>query len=109
MKLNVELSATLATAGLGGVDDSTVIFAGIDPLVDPDSCDIAGLSAGGFISIADLIADADAELDAEGAVPAGMEPERTCQEFKKDALDAANNNEVVLALDECLPVVYSQQ
>jgi hypothetical protein len=38
-----------------------------------------------------LMTDANAELCADGLTLAG-DPERTCQEFKKNALDNANNN-----------------
>jgi hypothetical protein len=45
----------------------------------------------GFITIAQLIADADAALGANGLTTAGS-PDRSYQELLKNALDAANNN-----------------
>jgi hypothetical protein len=83
------LSAQLATMELnvrhGFVNGAALVFAG----PDPNNC----LSdVNGFISVNDLMAAADTELGADGNTPAG-DPNRVCQEYKKNALDAANNNQ----------------
>jgi hypothetical protein len=85
------LSAQLATMELnvlsGNVSGGASVFAG----PAPSECTIPGLS-GGLISISDLMIDASAELVPPGNLTLAGNPERACQEFKKDALDAANNN-----------------
>ncbi len=86
------LSAQLAAMELNvlhsKVSGSALVFAGSKPA----GCTITGLSAVGFISINDLMSDANAELAPPGNVTLSGNPERACQEFKKNALDAANNN-----------------
>jgi hypothetical protein len=69
------------------VSGSAIVYAGTAPA----GCTVSGLSGLGFISINDLLSGANTELGADGYTPAG-DPERKCQEFKKNALDNANNN-----------------
>jgi hypothetical protein len=57
---------------------------------DPDNCGLPGWS-NQTISVIDLMADANTELCANGYTVAASH-DRTCQEFKKTALDRANNN-----------------
>jgi len=84
------LSAQLATMYLnvahGFVNGNALIFAGSNP----SGCNVP-VSGNGFITINALINDAKTELCAHGLVLSGN-PERACQEFKKTALDKANNN-----------------
>jgi len=84
------LSAQLAAMKLnvlhGFVSGSSFVLAGPNPA----GCSVP-VNGAGFLSVNDLIEDADAELGVDGYTPAG-DPERICQEFKKNALDAANNN-----------------
>jgi len=89
------LSAQLATMELNVeaefVSANSMVHAGAAPL----SCNVPGLSATGFISIANLMDGAnsasnhslftDANTTASGVA-------RSCQEFMKNALDNANNN-----------------
>lgn len=51
----------------------------------------AGLNSLGFISINDLMTDANVELGLHGLVLSGS-PDRPCQEALKNVLDAANND-----------------
>jgi hypothetical protein len=85
------LSAQFAAMELnvlhGFVSGSAIVYAGTAPA----GCTVSGLSNLGFISINDLMSAANIELGADGYTPAG-DPERKCQEFKKNALDNANNN-----------------
>jgi hypothetical protein len=78
----MELNVRCATASGG-----SLVFAG----ANPSGCSVP-VNANGFISISSLMSDANTELGADGFTPAG-DPNRTCQEFKKNALDAANNNQ----------------
>jgi len=82
--LSAQLAAMELNVNFGGVNGNSFVFAGT-------TCSEPGLSAIGFIKINDLMADAVAELAADGLTLAGN-PDRTCQEFKKNALDNANNN-----------------
>jgi hypothetical protein len=86
-RLSAQLAAMELNVENGLVSSGAVVYAG----AAPDGCDVDGLSALGFISIADLMSEANAELGADGYTPSG-DPERVCQEFKKNALDSANNN-----------------
>lgn len=66
---------------------------------DPDNCNLPGWS-NQLISISNLMADANTELCANGnTVAAGHD--RTCQEFKKNALDNANNNRNFVQAQAC--------
>jgi len=61
----------------------------------PNGCTIPGLSNLGFISIGDLMSDANADLGTHAVTLSGN-PDRACQEFMKDALDAGNNNQNIV-------------
>ena len=85
------LSAQLAAMELnvlhGFVSSGAIVYAGTAPA----GCTVSGLSTLGFISISNLMNDSNTELGADGYTIAGN-PDRPCQEFKKNALDNANNN-----------------
>ncbi len=92
VNMSYMLSAQLAAMKLntlepGFANGAATIFAG----TPPGGCSVPGL-VNGFISINDLMSDANSELCADGSTPSG-DPERACQGFKKNALDAANNNQ----------------
>src|SRR5215211_5182429 len=84
--LSAQLVAMYLNTAHGFVNGGASIFAG----ANPSGCNVP-VNGGGFISVNALIADAAAELCANGSVLSGN-PERVCQEFKKTALDKANNN-----------------
>lgn len=86
--LSAQLAAMELNVQSGRVDGADLVFAGTAPA----GCDIAGLSSTGFLTIDALMAEANAELAAPGNVTLVKNPERTCQTFKKKALDSANNN-----------------
>ena len=79
--LSAQLSATSLNATIGGTSPSALVHA--------PGCGNTGVGDA-FISIADLIAAADASLAANGLTLDG--PERATQECLKDALDNSNNN-----------------
>jgi hypothetical protein len=85
--LSAQLAAMELNVRHSFVSGGALVFAGTAPA----GCSIPGLSPLGFISISDLMSDANSELGADGLTLAGNH-DRTCQEFKKNALDAANNN-----------------
>jgi hypothetical protein len=84
--LSAQLIAMYLNTAHGFVNGGALIFAGSNP----SGCNVP-VNGAGFITVNALIADAAAELCAHGLVLAGN-PERACQEFKKNALDKANNN-----------------
>lgn len=84
--LSAQLVAMYLNVAHGNVNGNALVFAGNNP----SGCSVP-VNAGGFITVNALIADAAAELAASGSVLAGN-PERACMEFKKNALDKANNN-----------------
>ena len=84
--LSAQLIAMYLNVAKGKVNGSALIFAGDNP----SGCNVP-VNGNGFITVNALIADAAAELCAQGLVLSGN-PERACQEFKKTALDKANNN-----------------
>jgi hypothetical protein len=96
------LSAQLATMelnvmqpiGNSSVNGNALVFAGTAPA----NCTVPGLNAAGFISINNLMMDADtasnhslASLGGNNTTASG--DARNCQEFMKTALDNANNNQ----------------
>jgi hypothetical protein len=91
VNMSYMLSAQLAAMELNvrhnDVSGSALVFAGTAPA----GCTITGLQTNGFITVNDLMTAANTELGADGSATSG-DPERTCQEFKKTALDNANNN-----------------
>ena len=84
--LSAQLIAMYLNKAHGFVNGGALIFAGSNP----SGCNVP-VNGNGFITVNALLADAGAELCAHGSVLAGN-PERACQEFKKNALDKANNN-----------------
>ena len=84
--LSAQLIAMYLNKAHSFVNGGALIFAGSNP----SGCNVP-VNGAGFITVNALIADAAAELCAHGLVLAGN-PERACQEFKKNALDKANNN-----------------
>ncbi len=84
--LSAQLTAMYLNVAHGFVNGGALVFAGNNP----SGCDVP-VNGAGFISVNALLADAAAELCAQGLVLSGN-PERACQEFKKNAIDKANNN-----------------
>jgi hypothetical protein len=84
--LSAQLIAMYLNKAHSFVNGNALIFAGSSP----NGCNVPVNNAG-FITINALLADAGAELCAHGLVLSGN-PERACQEFKKNALDKANND-----------------
>jgi len=84
--LSAQLTAMYLNVAHGFVNGNALIFAG----TNPSGCNVP-VNGNGFISVNALLTDAAAELCVHGFVLAGN-PERACQEFKKNALDKANNN-----------------
>ena len=88
--LSAQLAAMELNVQHGFVSGTALVSAGKAPV----GCTVPGLSLPGFISINDLMADANTELGAAGGnmTPIGN-PERACQGFKENALNVANNNQ----------------
>ena len=86
--LSAQLAAMQLNVFTGKVSATALVFAGLEPV----GCTIPGLSATGYITIEDLMSDANDELVPPGNVTLAKNPERICQAFKQRALDAANNN-----------------
>lgn len=84
--LSAQLTAMYLNTAHGFVNGGALVFAG----ANPSGCRVP-VNANGFITVSALLADAAAELCAHGSVLSGN-PERTCQELKKNTLDKANNN-----------------
>ena len=84
--LSAQLIAMYLNTAHGFVNGGALIFAGSNP----NGCNVP-VNGAGFITVNTGSADAAAELCAQGFVLSGN-PERACQEFKKNALDKANNN-----------------
>lgn len=83
--LSAQLAAMTLNVREGFVSGAALVYAG------PTSCTIAGLSASGFIMVNALTTAANNLLIADKSTLSG-DPNRTCQEFVKNALDNANNN-----------------
>jgi len=84
--LSAQLIAMYLNVAHPGVNGNALIFAGSNP----SGCNVP-VNGNGFITVNALLADAAAELALNGLVLSGN-PERACMEFKKNALDKANNN-----------------
>lgn len=84
--LSAQLTAMYLNVAHGFVNGNALIFAG----TSPSGCNVP-VNGNGFITVNALLADAATELCAQGYVLGGN-PERKCQEFKKTAIDKANNN-----------------
>lgn len=94
------LSAQLAAMKLNVlnnfVDGSSMLYTG----PAPSGCTVSGLNPAGFISVDDLMSAANASLGTYNLTPSSH-PQRPCQEFMKDVLDAANNNKNFVQLTPC--------
>ncbi len=99
--LSAQLAAMELNVAFGGVSGGALILAG----TKPPACSLPVVNQAGFIAVSPLMIEAIAELRADGYTPAG-DPERTCQEFKKNALDNANNNQNFVKLLPPCPVTY---
>jgi len=88
--LSAQLAAMELNVKHGFVSGTALVSAGKAPV----GCTVPGLSVPGFITINDLMADANTELGAAGGniTPIGN-PERVCQAFKQNALNVTNNNQ----------------
>ncbi len=84
--LSAQLTAMYLNVAHGFVNGNALVFAG----ANPTGCNVP-VNGNGFITVNALLADAGTELCAHGVVLSGN-PERACQEFKKNAIDKANNN-----------------
>jgi len=84
--LSAQLAAMKLNVHNGFVDGNDLVYApGVNGAVN------------GFISISALMAEANAALGADGYTPSG-DVNRAYQEVLKNALDAANNNQIFLLL-----------
>jgi hypothetical protein len=84
--LSAQLTAMYLNVAHGFVNGNALVFAG----TNRPGCNVP-VNGNGFITVNALLADAATELCANGVVLSGN-PERTCQEFKKNAIDKANND-----------------
>jgi hypothetical protein len=89
-KLSSQLAAMKLNVLNGKVNPAALIYA-------PGT---NSANAAGFATVADIIAEADAALGADGYTPAG-DPNRSYQEALKNAIDAANNNQSFLQGKPC--------
>lgn len=93
--LSAQLAAMELSFEAGNVSGSSVVYApGLIPF--PAS----GVSATGFITVANLMAAANATLGVDGSTPAG-DPLRAYQGALKNALDDANNNKNIVSPTPC--------
>lgn len=94
--LSAQLSAMELNVFNGKVGGASNVYAGNPPA----NCTVSGLSATGFISIADLMSAANTSLGLYGyTVPSS--DIRNCQEFMKNALDNANNDRNFVQATAC--------
>jgi len=94
--LSVHLASMTLNVRHGFVSGNAFVFAGSNP----SGCTVP-VNALGFITINDLMADADAELLTHNLTTVIGDPTRNCQEFKKNALDRANNNQNFVQATPC--------
>lgn len=93
--LSAQLSAMALNVHNGLVSGSAMVYA---PELLPYA-PISGLNDLGFISIKDLIAEANTELGMNGYTPA-RHPSRAYQEALKNVIDKANNNIIFVVLPD---------
>ncbi len=86
--LSAQLAAMELNVQHGFVSGTALVMAGLAP----GTCTVPGLSVTGFITINDLMTDANDELATFNMTPIGN-PERVCQAFKQNALNVTNNNQ----------------
>jgi hypothetical protein len=84
--LSAQLIAMYLNVAHGFVNGNALVFAGANPA----GCNVP-VNGNGFITVNALLADAGVELATNPTALSGN-PARTCEEFKKNALDKANNN-----------------
>jgi MYXO-CTERM domain-containing protein len=89
-KLSSHLAAMALNVSIGYVDGAALVYA-------PGAIDVSSL---GFITIFDLMAEADGELGLHGNTPNGS-LYRSYQEALMDALAAANNNQNYVQSEAC--------
>ncbi len=97
--LSAQTAAMDLNITIGGADKSGLLFAGSNPA----GCSVP-VNVNGYISALALVNSSSDEIGASPITLAGN-PERICQEFKKNALDAGNNNRNWVQPQAC-PVVY---
>lgn len=98
--LSAQLSAMELNVLNKFVQGGTLVHAGTAPA----NCSVPGLNSNGFISVSDLMNDANSasnfSLAAYGNTTAAGDA-RSCQEFMKTALDNANNNKTFVQPTAC--------
>lgn len=88
--LSAELAAMELNVQHGYVNGTALVLAGTAPGV----CSVSGLSATGFITINNLMAEVTAQLAAAGGnLTLVGNPKRVCQAFTENALNVTNNNQ----------------
>jgi hypothetical protein len=89
--LSAQLTAMELNVSHSKVSGSAIVFAGSAPA----NCSVPGLNGFGFISITNLMDDANSASNhslASDAVTVASGDARSCQEFMKTTLDKGNNN-----------------
>jgi hypothetical protein len=94
--LSAQLAAMELNVAHNFVSSSATLLVGNAPA----GCTIPGLS-NGEITVGALMTDANAELVAPGNVTVASGTARTCEGFKKTALDNANNNKNFVQATAC--------
>jgi len=84
--LSAQLIAMYLNVAHGFVNGNALVFAGANPA----GCNVP-VNGNGFITVSALLANAGVELCANPTALSGNHA-RACEEFKKNALDKANNN-----------------
>jgi hypothetical protein len=85
--LSAQLTAMELNVAHAKVSGTALVYAGAAPA----GCTVAGLSGTGFITISDLMTDANASLGLH-PITVASGTDRSCQEFMKTTLDRGNNN-----------------
>lgn len=98
--LSAQFAAMELNVMSGGVAGNAMVYAGPSDCLSPAD----GLTATGFISVNNLMNAANTQLGLNGLTKAGS-PNRPCQEYIKNALDAGNNNLNFVQSSACA-VVY---
>lgn len=89
--LSAQLTAMELNVFSGKVEGTSTVYAGAAPA----NCSVPGLSATGFISISDLMLDANSASNYSllaSPLTTASGNARSCQQFMKNTLDDANNN-----------------
>jgi hypothetical protein len=101
--LSAQMAAMNLNINIGGASGSGLLFAGSNPT----GCSVP-VNVNGYISASALVQDASTEVGNDPYTLSGN-PDRTCQEFKKNALDAGNNNKNWVQPPSACAVVYPTQ